>query len=546
MTIVFFDIDALKRYASTLESARNYSEAIVRTVQIPLLVLDADLRVNTANQAFGETFQVSVPETEQVLLFELGNGQWDIPQLRSLLEEILTSSRQVQNFEVDHYFEQIGQKTMLLNACKLQQDEDATLILLAILDITERQQFETERSQLLAQEQSARQSAENANRAKDEFLSNLSHELRNPLNTMLGWAQMLRTRTLNTATIAHALEVIERSARAQSQLIEDILDVSRIISGKLNLSIRPLDLSLVVQAAVETVQLSAEAKNIRIISQLGDTEILGDVDRLQQVLWNLLSNAIKFTPSGGRVEVTLKAIGGQAQIRVTDTGQGISADLLPYIFDRFRQGDSSTTKAKAGLGLGLSIVKHLVELHGGTIEAESPGEGQGATLTVRLPLQESLKLTRSSDLESGASSSEPVLSLAGLRILAVDDEIDTRELFKFVLESYGAEVLTVSSAREALSVLSQAPDQYDVLISDIGMPQEDGYWLIRQVRLFEASRSESLSVETGGQIPAIALTAYANEVDRQQAIESGFQAHLAKPVEPVQLALLVANLVGRA
>ncbi|WP_197985119.1 CheR family methyltransferase [Leptolyngbya sp. Cla-17] len=543
VTIVFVDVDAFKRHAANLESARNYAEAIVRTVQVPLLVLDADLRVKTANQAFCETFQVAVPETEHTLLFELGNGQWDIPQLRSLLEETLTSSRQVKNFEVDHYFEQIGQKTMLLNACKLEQDGEATLILLSILDITERKQIEAERSQLV-QEQSARQSAENANRLKDEFLSNLSHELRNPLNAILGWARMLRTRTLNADITTRALEAIERNANAQSQLVEDILDLSRIMSGKLRLNTQPIDLSLIMQAAIETVQLSAEAKNIRIFSQLSSTPIVGDVDRLQQVLWNLLSNAIKFTPFDGRVEITLEAVQGQAQIRVMDTGQGISADLLPHIFERFRQGDSSTTKAKAGLGLGLSITKHLVELHGGTIEAESPGEGQGATLTVRLPLQLSSELNRSTDLEATAlepsedNSSEPVLSLAGLRILAVDDEMDTRELFKFVLESYGAEVLTVSSAREALSVLNADPNQYNVLISDIGMPEEDGYWLIRQVR--------SLSVETGGQIPAVALTAYARAVDRQRAIEAGFQTHLAKPVEPVELVSLVADLAVRA
>ena len=543
VTIVFFDIDALKRQAATLEAARNYAEAIVRTIQVPLLVLDGALRVKTANQAFCDTFQVTVSETEHTVLFELGNGQWDIPQLRSLLEALLTSARPVQNFQVEHYFEQIGPKAMLLNACKLQQDDSDAMILLAIADITERQQFEAERAQLV-QEQLARRLAETANRLKDEFLSNLSHELRNPLNAMLGWAQMLRTRTLSETTVIRALEVIERSARAQSQLIEDILDSSRIISGKLRLNNRLLDLSLVVQAAIETVQLSAEAKNIRILSQLSAAPIVGDADRLQQVLWNLLSNAIKFTPSGGHIEITLEAVQGQAQIRVTDTGQGIAADFLPYIFERFQQGDSSTTKATAGLGLGLSIAKHLVELHGGTLEAESPGEGQGATLTIRLPLQTlSPALPRSSALEStalehsGAHSSEIGLSLAGLRVLAVDDEMDTCEIFKFVLESYGAEVLTVSSAREALAVLKEAAKQYDVLISDIGLPKEDGYWLIQQVRL--------LSGETGGHIPAVALTAYASAADRQRAIKAGFQTHLAKPVKPVQLALLVADLAGR-
>lgn len=538
VTLVFVDIDALKRHAATLEAARNYAEAIVETVQTPLVVLDVDLQVNTANRAFYETFQVSAPATEQVSLFELGNGQWNISPLRSVLEAILTNDHPVQNFEVEHDFEQIGQKTLLLNACKLHREDNADMILLAIEDITERKQFETERSQLLAQEQEARQQAETASRVKDDFLSNLSHELRTPLNTMLGWSKLLRTRTLDEATATRALETIERGARMQSQLIEDILDVSRITRGNLRLNARPIDLRLVSQSAMATVQLSAEAKNIQLDSHLNSVSIIGDSDRLQQVLWNLLSNAIKFTPAGGRVEIMLEAVQGQAQITVIDTGRGISADLLPHIFERFRQGDSSTTKAKAGLGLGLSIVWHLVELHGGTVQAESLGEGQGSSFTVKLPLRDlSQELTPSSNLdptglEEGLSNAVP--SLAGLRILAVDDEVDTRELFEFVLESYGADVLTVASAREALSTLSENPSRYDVLICDIGMPEDDGYWLIRQVR--------SLKAEAGGQIPAAALTAYASEAEQQQAIEAGFQAHVAKPIEPVQLALLVANL----
>ncbi|PZO35283.1 MAG: ATPase [Shackletoniella antarctica] len=538
VTLVFVDIDALKRHAATLEAARNYAEAIVETVQTPLVVLDVDLQVNTANRAFYETFQVSAPATEQVSLFELGNGQWNISPLRSVLEAILTNDHPVQNFEVEHDFEQIGQKTLLLNACELHREDNADMILLAIEDITERKQFETERSQLLAQEQEARQQAETASRVKDDFLSNLSHELRTPLNTMLGWSKLLRTRTLDEATVTRALETIERGARMQSQLIEDILDVSRITRGNLRLNARPIDLRLVSQSAMATVQLSAEAKNIQLDSHLSSVSIIGDSDRLQQVLWNLLSNAIKFTPAGGRVEIMLEAVQGQAQITVTDTGRGISADLLPHIFERFRQGDSSTTKAKAGLGLGLSIVWHLVELHGGTVQAESLGEGQGSSFTVKLPLRDlSQELTPSSNLdptglEEGLSNAVP--SLAGLRILAVDDEVDTRELFEFVLESYGADVLTVASAREALSTLSENPSRYDVLICDIGMPEDDGYWLIRQVR--------SLKAEAGGQIPAAALTAYASEAEQQQAIEAGFQAHVAKPIEPVQLALLVANL----
>lgn len=258
-------------------------------------------------------------------------------------------------------------------------------------------------------------------------------------------------------------------------------------------------------------------------------------------VWNLLSNAIKFTPSNGRIEITLETVQGQAQIQVTDTGQGISADLLPYIFDRFRQGDSSTTKAKAGLGLGLSIVRHLVELHGGTVQAESPGEGQGATLIVRLPLRDlPQESTPSSDSEPTASnsSSDSVLSLEGLQILVVDNEVDTLELFQFVLESYGAEVQSVASARAALAALNEAPNRYNVLICDIGMSEEDGYWLIRQVR--------SRSAEAGGQIPAVALTAYASETERQLAIEAGFQMHATKPIAPVQLVSLVADLAGQA
>ena len=544
VVMVLIDIDALKRSAATLEDARNYAETIVETVQTPLVALDADFRVNKANRSFYETFQVSSPETAKSSLFELGNGQWNIPQLRSILEDILVSDVQLHNFELDHLFEQIGQKTMLLNACKLEREEKALMLLLSIEDITERKQFEIERSQLLEQEQLARQQAETANRSKDEFLANLSHELRNPLTPILGWAQILRSGQLKEAAATRALEVIERSARAQSQLIEDILDISRITSGKLALDRSPVDLVVVVQNAIDGVQLSADAKSIQIVSQCSSATVLGDAARLQQVVWNLLSNAIKFTPAGGRVEIVLEAINDRAQLRVSDTGKGIRAEMLPYIFDRFHQGDSSTSKANQGLGLGLSIVRHLVELHGGTVQADSPGEGQGTTMTLRFPLRSlSPELTPAIDLKSTAlvapanPSSDIVPSLAGLHILAVDDRIDTRELLEFVLESYGAQVLTVTSAKSAIAAMTENPGKYDVLISDIGMPEEDGYFLIREVR--------TLAAEAGGEIPAIALTAYAGDKERQRAIEAGFNEHISKPVKPVQLALMVANLAGR-
>jgi two-component system CheB/CheR fusion protein len=386
VVIILLDIDDLKRSARTLESARNYAEAIVEAVQTPLVALNAGLQVKKANRAFYETFPVSSSETTDISLFELGNGQWNIPILRQILEDILGNDIQLINFELDHLFEQLGPKTILLNACKVKREDQVPMILLSIEDITDRKHLETERSQLLQQEQLARHEAEKANRVKDEFLANLSHELRNPLTPILAWSQMLRSGKLKQAETDRALEVIERSAKAQSQLIEDLLDISRITNGKLQLSISPIDLQVVVQRALEGIQLSATAKNIEIVSHLNSTTVLGDIDRLQQVLWNILSNAIKFTPAGGRVEIVMQNLENYAEVRVTDTGKGIVPELLPYIFDRFRQGDSSPTKTEQGLGLGLSIVYHLVELHGGTVQAESPGEGQGATITVRLPL----------------------------------------------------------------------------------------------------------------------------------------------------------------
>lgn len=536
VVLVLLDIDALKRSAATLEAARNYAEAIVETVQVPLVVLESDLRVNTANRSFYQTFQVEPIETTQSLLFELGNGQWNIPGLRSRLENLSASGAPLQNFEVEHQFEQIGQKTMLLNGWKIIQEGDATRILLAIEDITDRKQFETERSQLLSQEQFARAQAEEASRAKDEFLSNLSHELRNPLTTILGWAQTLRTRQFNEATIARALETIERSAQAQSQLIEDILDLSRVTSGKLNLNTRLFDLATVVNLAIESVQLSAAAKSIQITSRLVEATVVGDVDRLQQVLWNLFTNAIKFTPANGRVEVTLEPVQNCAEIRVCDTGQGISAELLPYVFDRFRQGDSSTTKGKQGLGLGLAIVRHLVELHGGTVQAESQGEGQGTTMIVRLPL-------RSMPLENTEFAADPLeavsqlRALEGLQLLIVDDDASILDLMQCILEDAGAQVVTATSVREAIATLTASPGRYDALLADIGMPQEDGFALIRQVR--------SLDAAAGGQIPAAAITAFASDRERQMAIEAGFQIHMAKPIAPTQLISMVAHLTGR-
>lgn len=400
-----------------------------------------------------------------------------------------------------------------------------------LMDITDRKQLEAEQVRLLKLEQSAREAAEAANRIKDEFLAIVFHELRSPLNPILGWSKLLRTRQLNQEQTTRALEVIERNAQMQAQLINDLLDVSRILRGKLSLEIRPVDLASTILAALETVRLAAEAKSIQIHTQF-EAEIgrvAGDVSRLQQVVWNLLSNAVKFTTEGGQVEIQLKRSGSQAHIVVRDTGKGIPPDFLPYVFDHFRQESSTTTRRFGGLGLGLAIVRYLVELHGGTVQADSPGSGQGATFTVKLPL-----MPHQIALNREAMPSKLPQNIQGSRILVVDDDDNTREFLSFLLELHGANVIAVATASEAIATLIQF--QPELLLSDIGMPDVDGYMLMKQVR--------ALSPERGGTIPAIALTAYAGEIDHQKAISAGFQRHLSKPIEPQVLLQAIAELKG--
>jgi two-component system, chemotaxis family, CheB/CheR fusion protein len=544
VVIVLVDIDGIKHSAAQLRQSRDYAEAIVNTVRESLVVLNAEFCVLTANRCFYEMFQILPAETEQRLIFEIGNGKWNFEVLRSLLKNILPSDSPSQDLEVEYNFEH-EQKTMRFNARKMPQIEDKQMILLMIEDITRLKQWEAERIHLLTQEQLARTAAETANRAKDEFLSVLSHELRNPLNALLGWSQLLRTHQLDEDRINQGLEAIERSAKVQSELIEDLLDISRITSGSLRLNLELIELIPVVEAAIYVVRLSAESKNIQIESRLEPStrRILGDSGRLQQVFGNLLSNAVKFTPSGGRIEIVLEYLDQQAQIQISDTGQGISADFLPYIFNRFRQADSSKTRLNPGLGLGLSIVHSFVELHGGTVAADSQGEGQGTTFTVKLPLQTSLETCALFITEPVISAdlltmlNDNARSLEGLRVLLVDDELYVRELFITLLEVYGIKVTAVASAREALSKLMGNPTGYDILVSDISMPEEDGYRLIRQVR--------ALSAESGGQIPAVALTAHARDDERRESLEAGFQVHLAKPVEPTRLLFVIGSLTGR-
>ncbi|MEH2386045.1 MAG: ATP-binding protein [Nostoc sp.] len=408
-------------------------------------------------------------------------------------------------------------------------------------DITERKQAEQKCKQLLEREQAARADAETANRIKDEFLATLSHELRTPLNAIMGWTQLLRSRKLNETTTVRALETIERNSKSLTQLIEDILDVSRIIRGTLHLNIHQVKLVPLVEAAIDTVRPAAQAKEISIKCQFNPEVglIMGDAKRLQQVVWNLLSNAVKFTPKGGRVDVQLQRIESYIQIRVSDTGGGIAAEFLSHVFERFRQADSSSTRSHGGLGLGLAIVRHLVELHGGTVSAESPGIGQGATFIVNLPMKaiypEANTAEQLSSVVDAQETKNYLPKLDGLRVLIVDDEAEARHLLATILREYGTQVIAAASACEALLALQQFHPH--VLVSDISMPQEDGYTLIRKVR--------ALPTEQGGRIPAVALTAYARTEDRTQALLAGFQLHVPKPVNPGELAAVIANLTGR-
>jgi CheY-like chemotaxis protein len=379
---------------------------------------------------------------------------------------------------------------------------------------------------------------------KDEFLATLSHELRTPLNAILGWAQMLRMTELEPATAARAYETIERNARAQAQLIADLLDVSRIITGKLRLELGAVDLERVIAAVLDTVRPALDAKRISIAVELDPRAgaVRGDADRLQQVVWNLLSNAIKFTPAGGRVGIRLARADGAVEIQVSDSGAGIQPEFLPYVFDRFRQADSATTRSHGGLGLGLSIARHLVELHGGTIAADSEGPGRGSVFTITVPA-EPAPAALATGKGAAALAWEGDRALDGVRVLIVEDEADTRELLGRMLARCGAEVSEAGSAAQALAALDAMSANGTgrlphVLVSDIGMPQEDGFALLARLR--------ERSPERGGAIPVMALTAYARSEDRHRALAAGFAAHLAKPVEPQDLVATVARLARAA
>jgi CheY-like chemotaxis protein len=395
----------------------------------------------------------------------------------------------------------------------------------------------------LESEQRARRQAEAADRLKDEFLATVSHELRTPLSAILGWAAILNMDELDEKTTRIALSTIERNAKAQAEIIGDILDVSSIMTGKLRIDARAVELAAIVRAAVDTLQLAARAKGLTLsVSLDSDCLVVGDPDRLQQIVWNLVSNAIKFTPNGGVAEVRLERVNSNLELRVSDNGIGISSEFLPHVFERFRQADSSSTRAHGGLGLGLAIVRNLVELHGGTVATQSQGVGRGAMFTVQLPIATAPEI-KQSEIKLQASERVALLEgngerpdLAGLRVLLVDDEPDTLEILRMMLSQFGANVRGAGSTTDAMNTfLEWKPD---VLVSDLGMPEEDGYALIERVR--------ALKPEQGCDIPAAALTAHVREEDRIMALAAGYQIHIKKPVDPAKLALAVANLGKKA
>jgi signal transduction histidine kinase len=531
-----FDIVSLCRYFSELSPQPMVAVEGTTHIVRHLNAAFARLVGKEREGLIGRTFAEAVPEGE-------GNGC--LPLLdrvyRTGTPEILVEQEHRQTTPPVYWSYSVW---AILGA-----DEHPVGVVIQVTDATEMAIFRREvvamNEQLLlssTRQHELTETAERANHLKDDFLATLSHELRTPLTAIVGWAEMLGNPKLNPVTSSRAVEVIRRNAQVQVQMIDDLLDVSRIITGKLRLSVQPVDLGAIIIAAVDGLRPAAEAREIRLQLQLDAPagQVSGDPDRLQQVAWNLISNAIKFTPKGGRVIVRLERVESHVEVTVNDNGKGIAPEFLPHVFDRFRQADATTTRAFGGLGLGLSIVRQLVELHGGTVRVESEGEGLGSTFTVNLPLMAARSAVRDIGIARQSEFKLPELEcppeLNGIRVLVVDDEADTRELLQAILAACGAQVKTASSAAAALEAVAE--EVFDVLISDIGMPDEDGYSLIAKVR--------ALGKERGGKVPAAAaLTAYAGEEDRIRVLQSGFQIHVPKPISPSELVAVVANLAGR-
>ena len=538
------DVDSLKRAQQDAEWRREYSAGIVEAVQVPLVVLDDKLVVQSANEAFYETFHVSPGKTEGHSLFALGRGQFDAVDLRSRLSAMLaggTGGTRFQNVKLEVEVPRLGKRTMSLSARPVGSAAGmAPLILLAIEDISTREEGEHERDHLLHQAEAAQSEAEQATLAKDRFLAVLSHELRTPLSALLLQGTLLRRRIAEGAGTENTINAIERAARIQARLTDDLLDVSRIVSGKLDLTLERVDVGAVVREAIEMVRAMAEDRSVTLVTALDESvgPVLGDPTRLRQVVWNLLTNAIKATPEGGQVTIALDGVDGLARIEVRDTGVGITPEFLPRIFDVFSQAHPAKS---GGLGLGLAIVHHVVELHHGTVHAASLGENNGATFTVTLPLfrAETVRggahrLERLSASAVPRDGAEP-LELDGLRVLVVDDDRDTRDPLVEMMITTGAEVRAASSAAEAMQIFEEFRPQ--VVLSDIGMPTEDGHALIRRIRALEPA--------AGGAVRAVALTAMASARDRDEALAAGFDMHLAKPIGFDELTAALLTLLHR-
>lgn len=483
-------------------------------------------------------FHVLRENTESRSLYDLGIGQWNIPSLRMSLGEMLTLNSRFQNVEVERDFPDLGKRIMSLSAHPIHSIAGIPImILLAAEDITERKSREKERGELLNVTREAKREADEANRTKDLFLATLSHELRTPLTSLMLQSQMLLRSVSGDAKIKRAASAIERAAKMQAQLIEDLLDISRIVTGKLRLEFQAVSLPDVLRGALDTVGAMAESKSVRMEAQIEDVgPVYGDSVRLQQVFWNLLTNAIKFSSEGKRIIITLKALDGNAEIKIIDEGIGIEPQFLPHVFDQFSQGEGQAAKSQRGLGLGLAIVRHVVEMHQGSVRAESAGKNKGAIFTVSLPLMKATSgkgVSETSHLPTLVQSTDKT-PLKGVRILVVDDDADIREALILMLDQAGAVVRAAASAQQALEVIKDfAPEE---LVCDIAMPDEDGYSLLRKIR--------NLKSETRD-IPALALTAYAGEKDRQKILSAGFQMYLAKPVEVDRLTRALLELSKR-
>ncbi|MGH9754415.1 MAG: hybrid sensor histidine kinase/response regulator, partial [Blastocatellia bacterium] len=537
--------EALRKSEEQARRQLAYLEAIYATAPVGLCFVDTDMRYLSINERLaeidgksveehmGRTVREATPEVadtaETVIqrVIETGEPALNVEQREmtarepGVLRHFITSFYPIKNG---------GGRVLGVNV--------------VVMEITERKKIEEELERLLRQEKVARAEAEAANRMKDEFLATISHELRTPLTSILGWARMLTGGGLSAPQARHALDVIAQSAQSQNRLIEDILDTSRIIAGRLKLEAQPVEIEHIFHAAVDVIRPSAEAKGINLseVVEAPDGVVLGDANRLQQAIWNLLSNAVKFTNEGGSIEARLGRAEGRIEIAVKDTGIGIDPKFLPHVFDRFRQADASSTREYGGLGIGLTIVRHIVETHGGGVSASSPGKSQGATFKIRLPLISSRRLAPrpGSDAEAAlpAAPERKILEgshrLDGVRVLLVEDSPDTLDMLKFIFDESGAEVVAAASVDEAIIALDRFKP--DALVSDIAMPDRDGYDLIREIRSREPER--------GGKIPAVAVTAYARVEDRMRALAAGFQMHIAKPIDPDELIAVVASLTG--